>query len=472
MTRRWTTQDAPTIPATPTASLAARCATAAFGLVPVQGHSSLCADNICETADRFAREVLSNHQTRTVLLTGPSGSGKTVALGAIRRAAHRADRSVYDAGQPLPRSDLSVFDSVARASDQPGRPFGSDRVQSALSSAGLAEPALWVRSCGVLSVGEQARLRLARAMIASCAGDVVLCDEFGSNLDRISAESLARTATRWANRTGVLFVTATAHEDMPGFLSPDIVMHADSGNVERPVYDVDTDEAKRTIRYEGGDIADFKALARHHYLGGKPATIAAVMRAIRTTGSGDHLAGVLVVSHPNFNAIWRRQAWPGRYDGVSKALAAERLNREVRTISRVIVEPRSRGLGVASGLVRAYLAAPLTPATEAIAAMGGVSPFFKAAGMTEYELPRSPHDARLLDAIDFARMRAVDLLDERFHADPFIERELTRWAKHAWIRIEHQRPLPAIARHAVCRLASSSRAYAAGGHDGSEQESG
>ena len=174
---------------------------------------------------------------------------------------------------------------------------------------------------------------------------------------------------------------------------------------------------------------------------------------------------------PTLNGVWRRQAWPERYEGGCKRRGAARMNAELRCISRVIVEPRSRGLGVASALVRAYLAAPMSPATEAIAAMGGVSPFFRAAGMTEYHLPRPAHDARLSDALAHRGLGLFALLDVSSRGDALIARELSRWGKHARIRITEDDPLPAIARHAVCRLASRPRAYAAGGLDEDERAS-
>ncbi|MEO6436540.1 MAG: GNAT family N-acetyltransferase, partial [Tepidisphaeraceae bacterium] len=53
----------------------------------------------------------------------------------------------------------------------------------------------------------------------------------------------------------------------------------------------------------------------------------------------------------------------------------------VRAISRVIVHPQFRGLGVASGLVRRVLLDCPTRYVEATAAMGEVHPFFEKGGM-------------------------------------------------------------------------------------------
>jgi N-acetylglutamate synthase-like GNAT family acetyltransferase len=61
------------------------------------------------------------------------------------------------------------------------------------------------------------------------------------------------------------------------------------------------------------------------------------------------------------------------------------VNRHVRTISRVIVHPQFRALGIASQLVRRILQDCPTRYVEAVAAMGAVHPFFERAGMTRVE---------------------------------------------------------------------------------------
>ncbi|MFK7883570.1 MAG: hypothetical protein AB8F26_05225 [Phycisphaerales bacterium] len=395
---------------------------------------------------------------RVVLLTGPSGSGKSQAVAALCHAMSRDHTFIHADPLNLPQ-DRCAFDAVGAT---PGKTI------DVLSAAGLAEPALWVRPVSLLSVGERARLALATAMAASSSGDIVVCDEFASNLDRVSAAALSHTAARWARRTNITLIAAAAHEDLPKLLDADVILRVNRGSIgvvdqsDRPTWSADE------IRIEPGTMTDYHELSSFHYLGGRPATIACILRAMRITSFGEILAGVLVVSSPTLNGGWRKLAWPGRYESVSKRENAERINHELRCISRVIVEPRSRGIGVASSLVRSYLADPLTPSTEAVAAMGGVSPFFRAAGMIEYRLPRAVHDSRLLDALIHAGVGVHSLIESHVHESAFIARELSRWAKHARIRIEDPNPIPHLARHAVCRLLSRPRAYAhtRGGNDG------
>ncbi len=177
-----------------------------------------------------------------------------------------------------------------------------------------------------------------------------------------------------------------------------------------------------------GTIADYHALARFHYRAAAPATHVRVLRMMHEREPSP--IGVLIVSMPTLDGAWRHLAWPGRYaarDG-HRAAAIRRLNRELRTISRVVIDPRWRGRGLATRLVRAYLRCPLTPATEAITAMGLWCPFFARAGMTAYPLPPRDADVRLSDVLAVAHLAPIDLLDARVARRSAIAGALTRWS--------------------------------------------
>jgi len=104
----------------------------------------------------------------------------------------------------------------------------------------------------------------------------------------------------------------------------------------------------------------------------------------------------------------------------------------MRCISRVVVHPQWRGLGLAVRLVRRGLATMTTPYTEALAAMGRVHPFFERAGMTAYR--RWPHrrDQRLLDAMRSVGVEPWELASEKRMrdrvGDALLRAELLRWA--------------------------------------------
>ena len=333
---------------------------------------------------------------------------------------------------------------------------------STLSHAGLAEPKLWAMPPACLSVGQLARLHLARAMHTANTGDIVIADEFATPLDRTSAYALAHTMSRWASRQGITLIAATAHEDMEQMLNPSLVinMNTNATHTTRCACTAITEP----IHIETGTIKDYQTLAHLHYRGSKPATHTLVLKAIRSTKSfGQILAGVLVVSMPTLNASWRSRAWPGVFCAGNKSQNAKTLNTNLRNISRVVVEPRSRGLGIASTLVRAYLQSPQTIATESIAAMGSVCPFFERAGMQPYPLDHTPTDLRLIDALDHHNQSLTDLITQPIEIGSLLERELITWSKARRL-IPAGKPntqtIQRLAPIAACRLLAQPRAYA------------
>ncbi len=206
-----------------------------------------------------------------------------------------------------------------------------------------------------------------------------------------------------------------------------------------------------------GTFEDYHMLAAHHYRGGRPGAVMRVLvirdpRAtpmqrflkrqkvqIKQKDQVGETVAVLVESLPPLACVLRDRATGGRYGPpLSMGERAKLLNAEVRTISRVVVDPRWRGLGLAVRLVRHALATATTPLTEALAAMGRVSPFFERAGMARYERPPHPRDARLLDALASAGVRPqcfadVDAVRAEIGTRPepqrrWLQAELLRWS--------------------------------------------
>jgi GNAT superfamily N-acetyltransferase len=154
-----------------------------------------------------------------------------------------------------------------------------------------------------------------------------------------------------------------------------------------------------------GGLADYDRLARFHYRAGRPATC---VRVLVAEAGGAYVArstrpepvGVLVISMPALNGPWRERVWPGRYRAIEptrddRLACARAINEELRVISRVVVEPRWRGLGIGRRLVRAYLDDPLSVRTEAISAMARFSGVFEGAGMRAVDCPPSKRVCRL-----------------------------------------------------------------------------
>ena len=208
-----------------------------------------------------------------------------------------------------------------------------------------------------------------------------------------------------------------------------------------------TNPADRLV-IERGSLRDYAQLAEHHYRANRPATAMRVLvmrdpqqgivsRYLKQTHKPAPVA-VLVESLPTLNCQLRDWALHERYGSWLPPRQRSRLlTQELRCISRVVVHPQWRGLGLAVRLVKHALAHPQTQFTEALAAMGKVNPFFERAGMTAYR--RQPHafDARLVAALEAVELSPRDLaqlgvMQTRIDALPaerkqWLLAELFRW---------------------------------------------
>lgn len=359
------------------------------------------ADLAPPVPDADALDALSRLAPGSVaLVVGPSGAGKSTLLRAALRA--REGRHPVNASR-LRLADAPAVDLAARACAASRAHDGADRAMRLLARVGLAEARVFVTPAHRLSEGERARLRLALAISRARRSGVnaVSCDEFLATLDRFTAKGVAGAVARLARERGVSLLLATSHDDLERTLRPDLVVRL-SPTGRADIREAPASAPRRArIRVEPGDLADYLALAPHHYRAGRPA---AIVRVLRATAPGlPTVAGALVVAMPTLNASWRRR--PGEPETRAKAERARHLNASTRRIARVIVDPRCRAMGVASALVRAYLRDPLTPTTEAVASMGDLCPFFERAGMTRIALGVRPRDARLLDALHYCAVR-------------------------------------------------------------------
>lgn len=143
---------------------------------------------------------------------------------------------------------------------------------------------------------------------------------------------------------------------------------------------------------------------------------------------GGRWIGVLAVAHPTLNGRWRRGWLDAEGD---RAAGARSLNRRLRRIARVMVEPRYRALGVGSRMVRAYLRESVTPCTEALAGMVGPrGSLFESAGMRRIATLSDPRDRTLRSALRACRVRPIDLIRPglRWWRNPRARHAVLAWA--------------------------------------------
>lgn len=147
-----------------------------------------------------------------------------------------------------------------------------------------------------------------------------------------------------------------------------------------------------------GNSHDYDELACFHYLARRPATWADVW-TIRYEDHPDRsrwadlrqrrLVAVAVLSYP-VPSCRPRERFFGR-EQFSRAQNLAFANANLRTISRVIVHPQFRSLGLSSILVRKLCQVCPTRYVEALAIMARAHPLFDLAGMTRIA-PACPHE--------------------------------------------------------------------------------
>lgn len=164
-------------------------------------------------ADELVLPVsLAPRPGQIVLLTGQSGSGKSSLMRAIGAKLQQADRATQNL-QQLPEVRELLVDAL---------PLPLAASLQLLSSCGLSEAQLMLRTPSELSDGQRYRFHLAQALANH--PDWVLADEYTATLDRTLARVLSYNLRKLCDRTGTGFLLATTHEDLVEELAPDVLV--------------------------------------------------------------------------------------------------------------------------------------------------------------------------------------------------------------------------------------------------------
>ncbi len=195
----------------------------------------------------------------------------------------------------------------------------------------------------------------------------------------------------------------------------------------------------KKVQIVPGTYDDYKQLAQYHYRDNGPGQFTTIYALKPTERSGlrKQTIGVIVYSTVCLGQDLRNIATGNFFIGFDRNTQLSLLNKNVRRISRVIIEPRFRCLGLAARLVRETMPLMNFPIIEAAAVMGAINPFFEKAGMKAYHAPEKKQNIRLKEAfsaigieenmlIDPAAVQnKIDLLaDEQAE---FIEHEIRRF---------------------------------------------
>jgi hypothetical protein len=161
------------------------------------------------------------------------------------------------------------------------------------------------------------------------------------------------------------------------------------------------------LQIVSGCLKDYRLLSRYHYCGSHTGPISAIF-VLKRIGYKMPI-GVIVYSSAPAVLELRNIATGHIFSGLDRSTQLELINTNIRRISRVIIEPRFRGLGLASRLVCETMPLINVPIVEAVAVMGWINPFFERAGMKAYKAQPSVASMQFVEALSII---GIDQLNE------------------------------------------------------------
>jgi len=328
----------------------------------------------------FNNFCLDFHRGDLVFVTGDSGGGKTLLLKAFKN---------FFGGEAVELSDLQV-DPEETLIEGVGRDV--KEAIEILSLCGLNDAFLFLRRFKELSDGQKYRYRLAKLVFCKDKS-IWLVDEFCASLDRVMARVVAYLFQKVARKLGKTVVVATAHDDLVGDFQPDVVVRKGlEGDAEVVRNEVDPKQCSicANVRIEKGSIEDYEKLKRFHYRSKNDKELASLrVKDCYKLLYGDSLIGVIVYSHSYLNLKPRNMVFGDRYVFTPGDLhKAKLINEEIARISRVVVHPKFRGIGLGEFLVKETMPKADAKVVEVLAVMAKYNPFFENAGMLRVDYTR------------------------------------------------------------------------------------
>jgi len=316
-----------------------------------------------------------------VLITGESGSGKSVLLRALEKDLGPDD--AFNIADVAVDSDKPLIDTV-------GRTF--EEGLELLSLVGLNDAFLFLRRYGELSDGQKYRYRIAKLM--ESRKQFWVMDEAMATLDRDTAKIVAFNVQKLARKMGRAVLAATTHTGLFDDLKPGVHIHKGLGRAIQVHYypnEINREcSLTRDMRIVEGSKEDWLGLEPWHYRQGRvppPLKVYALKR-------GEETAGVIVYSYPSVLCFGRGRAF-------KRHVPMAELNRDFALISRVVLHPKYRSIGLGVKLVKETLPMINRPYVETVAVMARYNPFFERAGMQK--IAESVSSKHVLNAVEKLR---------------------------------------------------------------------
>jgi ABC-type ATPase with predicted acetyltransferase domain len=297
-----------------------------------------------------------------VYITGESGSGKTILLKTLEKDIRKyTNLQCINIAEIKPPTKKPIIETI-------GKTFKEGL--EILSRVGLNDAFLFLRTYKQLSDGQKYRYKIAK--IIESQTQFWVMDEFAATLDRDTAKIVAYNLQKLARQQGKAVIAATTHTDLFEDLNPSVHIHKNLGKEITIKYYPNTPAREcsiiKEISIQKGTAADYKRLSPFHYR----STHLPSPRKIFTLKRGEETCGVIVYSHPPPTMFGRNKVWKG---------SISQLKKEISTITRVVIHPKYRTIGLGTKLVKETLPLAETPNVETLAVMAKYNPFFERAGM-------------------------------------------------------------------------------------------
>jgi ABC-type lipoprotein export system ATPase subunit len=308
-----------------------------------------------------------------IYVTGDSGSGKSTFLKLFREVEEKRGRKCLSFEDIQVDENCVVIDGIGK---------NTNDSMNLLGTVGLSEAFVMLRKFKELSDGQKYRFKLAKVIEQDA--EVFFIDEFGASLDRDMAKTLAYCFQKWARRNGKMLVIATTHRDLLEDFNPNTLLDKKFGETTTIQYFQPSPEAFSLIRemsIQSGTLVDYKALAHFHYLHGQPAANRFIFKLVYH----QEIIGVILYTVSFLNLSLRNKIFPEYKTSAQQPthLATKRVNSEILRISRIIIHPKYRGVGLAAELIRRTMPLCNVRIVETVAAMASHNPFFEKAGMVK-----------------------------------------------------------------------------------------
>jgi GNAT superfamily N-acetyltransferase len=301
-----------------------------------------------------------------------------------------------------------------------------------LSKVGLNDAFLFLRTYDQLSNGQRYRYRVAKLLESGKPWWIL--DEFAATLDRDTAKIVAFNLQRLSRQQNKTVFAATTHTDLFEDLNPSL--HADKRfGKEITVNYYPNQPAKecsliKEMRIEAGTTKDWRELAVFHYRSHR----IAAPRKIFCLKRGNELCGVIVYCYPPSTSFGRRRVLPH--------MPMRELNKKLSSISRVVVHPKYRTIGLGNKLIQETIHLAGTEYVEMSAVMAKYNPFAEKAGMKRIVEQSPPKEAlRILATLQELGFKDQVLGSERHLVEKLKtlnDQEIDK-IKQAFVKYNHPR---------------------------------